>query len=271
MTTRNANLKMNILFIGDVVGNPGRRAVTQYLKEIDKTPETTYDFIVVNAENAAGGKGLTFDIVDQFLAAGVTAITTGNHVWAQKEIFDFVDTTPQLIRPANYPADVPGRGFTVVDSADGKTRLGVINLAGQIFMDRYSNPFHELDSILTEVREETPFVLLDFHAEATSEKIAMGWHADGRVSAVIGTHTHVQTADERVLPQGTAYISDVGMTGPHDSVIGSRKEQVLDSFLTLMPTRFGIANNNIRLNAVHIELNAETGFAESIERIQYKI
>ena len=271
MTTRNVNIKMKILFIGDVVGNPGRKAVTEYLKEIDKTPETTYDFIVVNAENAAGGKGLTFDIVDQLLAAGVTAITTGNHVWAQKEIFDFVDTTPQLIRPANYPADVPGRGFTVVDSADGKTKLGVINLAGQIFMNRYTNPFHALDSIIPELKEETPYVVLDFHAEATSEKIAMGWHADGKVSAVIGTHTHVQTADERVLPQGTAYISDVGMTGPHDSVIGSRREQVIESFLTLMPARFGVAKDNVRLNAVHIELNAETGLAESIKRIQYQL
>lgn len=262
---------MKILFIGDIVGNPGRKAVTEYLKQIDKPPENTYDFIVVNAENAAGGKGLTFDIVDQLLASGVSAITTGNHVWAQKEILDFIDTTPQLIRPANYPADVPGRGFTIVDSADGNTKLGVINLAGQIFMNRYTNPFHALNSILPEVRAVTPYVLLDFHAEATSEKIAMGWHADGKVSAVVGTHTHVQTADERVLPQGTAYISDVGMTGPHDSVIGSRKEQVVDSFLTLMPSRFGVAKDNIRLNAVCIELNDQTGLAESITRIQFPL
>lgn len=262
---------MNILFIGDIVGNPGRRAVTEYLKEINTTPEKTYDFIVANAENAAGGKGLTFDIVDQLLASGVTAITTGNHVWAQKEIFDFVDTTPQLIRPANYPVDVPGRGFTIVDSVNGNTKLGVINLAGQIFMNRYANPFHALNSILPELKAETPFVLLDFHAEATSEKIAMGWHADGKVSAVIGTHTHVQTADERVLPQGTAYISDVGMTGPHDSVIGSRIEQVVESFLTLMPARFGVAKDNVRMNAVHIELNDDTGLAENITRIQYQL
>ena len=262
---------MKILFIGDIVGNPGRRVVTEYLKQVNKTPENSYDFIVANAENAAGGKGLTFDIVDQLLAAGVSAITTGNHVWAQKEIFDFVDTTPQLIRPANYPADVPGRGFTIVDSADGKTKLGVINLAGQIFMNRYTNPFHELNSILPEIKAITPYVLLDFHAEATSEKMAMGWHADGKVSAVFGTHTHVQTADERVLPQGTAYISDVGMTGPYDSVIGSRIEQVLDSFLTLMPARYGVAKDNVRLNAVHVELNDVTGLAENITRIQYQL
>ncbi len=262
---------MNILFIGDIVGNPGRKAVTEYLKQIDKTPEKTYDFIVANAENAAGGKGLTFDIVDQLLAAGISAITTGNHVWAQKEIFDFIDTTPQLIRPANYPTDVPGRGFAIVDSVDGNTKLGVINLAGQIFMNRYTNPFHALNSILPKVKAVTPYVLLDFHAEATSEKIAMGWHADGKVSAVIGTHTHVQTADERVLPQGTAYISDVGMTGPHDSVIGSRIEQVVGSFLTLMPARYSVAKDNVRLNAVHIELDDNTGLAKNITRIQYKL
>lgn len=262
---------MKILFIGDIVGNPGRKVVIEYLKQINKTPENSYDFIVANAENAAGGKGLTFDIVDQLLAAGVSAITTGNHVWAQKEILDFIDTTPQLMRPANYPSNVPGRGFTIVDSADGDTKLGIINLAGQIFMNRYTNPFHALNSILPEIKTVTPYVLLDFHAEATSEKMAMGWHADGRVSAVIGTHTHVQTADERVLPQGTAYISDVGMTGPYDSVIGSRIEQVLESFLTLMPKRFSVAKDNVKLNAVHIELNDETGLAENIARIQYQL
>ena len=262
---------MKILFIGDIVGNPGRKAVTEFLKELRKTNTNSYDFIVANGENAAGGKGLTFEIVDQLLASGVSAITTGNHVWAQKEIFDFIDTTPQLIRPANYPAEVPGRGFTVVSSVDGHTKLGVINLAGQIFMNRYTNPFHALNTILTDVKAETPYVILDFHAEATSEKIAMGWHADGKLGAVIGTHTHVQTADERILPQGTAYITDVGMTGPHDSVIGSKKEQIVESFLTLMPSRFIVAKDNIRLNAVQIELNDETGLAENIERIQYQV
>ncbi len=262
---------MKILFIGDIVGNPGRRAVTEFLKELHKTSANSYDFIVANGENAAGGKGLTFEIVDQLLASGVSAITTGNHVWDQKEILDFIDTTPQLIRPANYPAEVPGRGFTIVLSMDGRFKLAVINLAGQIFMNRYTNPFHELDAILSKVKAETPYAILDFHAEATSEKIAMGWHADGKVGAVIGTHTHVQTADERVLPKGTAYITDVGMTGPHDSVIGSRKEQVVQSFLTLMPARFGVAKDNIKLCAVQIELDDETGLAVSISRIQYQI
>lgn len=261
---------MRILFIGDIVGNPGRKATTEYLKLLNNS-STTYDYIVANGENAAGGKGITFEIVDQLLASGVSAITTGNHVWDNKDIFDFIDTTPQLIRPANYPTEIIGKGATIVPSVDGSTKLAVINLAGQIFMNRYANPFHALNSILAEVKAETPYVILDFHAEATSEKIAMGWHADGKIGAVIGTHTHVQTADERVLPKGTAYITDVGMTGPHDSVIGSKREQVVESFLTMMPTRFVVAKDNIRLNAVDIELNDSTGLAESIQRIQYKI
>ncbi len=257
---------MKILFIGDIVGNPGRTATTQFLND----HRHEYDFIVANGENAAGGKGLTFEIVDQLLASGVSVITTGNHVWDKKEILDFIDTTPQLIRPANYPAEVPGRGFIIATSDDGETQLGVINLAGQIFMNRYTNPFHALNDILREVKEVTPYVLLDFHAEATSEKIAMGWHADGRVSAVIGTHTHVQTADARVLPQGTAYITDVGMTGPHDSVIGTRIDDVISGFLTMMPMRFTVAKDNVKLCAVEIELDEETGIANRIVPRQYQ-
>ena len=257
---------MKILFIGDIVGNPGRRATTQFLNE----HRDQYDFIVANGENAAGGRGLTFEIVDQLLASGVSVITTGNHVWDKKEIFDFIDTTPQLIRPANYPTEVPGRGFMIATSGDGQTQLGVINLAGQIFMNRYSNPFHALNEILLEVIEVTPYVLLDFHAEATSEKIAMGWHADGKVGAVVGTHTHVQTADARVLPQGTAYITDVGMTGPHDSVIGTRIDHVIEGFLTLMPTRFTVAKDNVKLCGVEIELDENTGMAVSIVPIQHQ-
>ena len=257
---------MKILFIGDIVGNPGRTATTQFLNE----HQHDYDFIVANGENAAGGKGLTFEIVDQLLASGVAIITTGNHVWDKKEIFDFVDTTPQLIRPANYPAEVPGRGVMIATSNDGQTQLGVINLAGQIFMNRYTNPFHALNEILPEVKAVTPYILLDFHAEATSEKIAMGWHADGRVGAVIGTHTHVQTADARVLPQGTAYITDVGMTGPYDSVIGTRIDDVINGFLTMMPTRFSVAKDNVKLCAVEIELDKQTGMAVSIVPVQHQ-
>ncbi len=263
---------MKILFIGDIVGNPGRNATIEFLK----TVRARYDFIVVNGENAAGGKGITFGITDQLLAAGVSVITTGNHVWDNKSVFNFIDTTPQLIRPANYPVKVPGRGWTVAASngtrenraSSDTMSLGVINLAGQIFMNPYTNPFHALDAILSEVKAETPYVLLDFHAEATSEKIAMGWYADGRVGAVIGTHTHVQTADARILPGGTAYMTDVGMTGPHDSIIGTKKEPVLQRFLTMMPTRFVVAKENVKLCAVSIELDDESGMALNIEPIQ---
>ena len=257
---------MKILFIGDIVGKPGRAATLQFLEE----HRHTYDFIVANGENTAGGKGLTFETVDQLLASGVSAITTGNHVWDNREIFNFIETTPQLIRPANYPTDVAGRGVTIVASDDGQTQLGVINLAGQIFMSSYTNPFHELNSILPEVKAVTPYILLDFHAEATSEKIAMGWHADGRIGAVIGTHTHVQTADARVLPQGTAYITDVGMTGPYDSVIGTQIDYSLERFLTMMPTRFTVAKGNVKLCGAEIELDEETGLAVSITPIQHQ-
>ena len=255
---------MKILFIGDIVGNPGRTATTKFLE----AHRDEYDFIVANGENAAGGKGLTFEIVDLLLASGVSVITTGNHVWDNKEIFDFIETTPQLIRPANYPTEVTGRGATIVSSDDGQTQLGVINLAGQLFMNPYTNPFHALNAILPEIRAVTPYILLDFHAEATSEKIAMGWHADGRVGAVVGTHTHVQTADARVLPQGTAYITDVGMTGPYDSVIGTRIDLVLQRFLTMMPTRFVVAKDNVKLCGAEIELDDKTGLAADIVPLQ---
>ncbi|MYC75924.1 TIGR00282 family metallophosphoesterase [Candidatus Poribacteria bacterium] len=257
---------MKILFIGDIVGRPGRSATVRFLEEY----RHNYDFIVANGENTAGGKGLTFDIVDQLLASGVSAITTGNHVWDKHEIFGFIETTPQLIRPANYPTDVPGRGVTLVTSDDGQMQLGVINLAGQLFMNAYTNPFHALDAILPEVKAVTPYILLDFHAEATSEKIAMGWHADGRVGAVLGTHTHVQTADARVLPQGTAYITDVGMTGPYDSVIGTQIDISLGRFLTMMPARFVVAKGNVKLCGAEIELDEETGLAVSIVPVQHQ-
>lgn len=255
---------MKILFIGDIVGNPGRAAATKFLE----THRDKYDFIVANGENAAGGKGLTFEIVDQLLGSGVSAITTGNHVWDNKEIFNFIETTPQLIRPANYPTEVTGSGVTIVPSNDGQAQLGVINLAGQIFMSPYTNPFHALNAILPEVKAQTPYILLDFHAEATSEKIAMGWHADGRVGAVLGTHTHVPTADARVLPQGTAYMTDVGMTGPYNSVIGTRVDLVLERFLTMMPTRFAVAKGNVKLCGAEIELDDKTGMAVSITPLQ---
>ena len=257
---------MRILFVGDIVGRPGRRAVSTLLPYISES-EGPFDFVVVNGENSAAGKGLTKRIVDHLLGLDIDAITTGNHVWGQREILDFIDNVPNLIRPANFPQGIPGRGWTVVSNATG-LKLGVINMSGQVYMGNYDNPFHALDLVLTEIGGQTHCILLDFHAEATAEKIAMGWYADGRVSAVVGTHTHVQTADERVLPGGTAYITDVGMTGPHDSVIGTEKDPVLHHFTTMLPIRHEVATGDVMLCGVVIELDVGTGRANSIRRIR---
>ena len=258
---------MKILFIGDIVGRPGREAALTLTPSLSHR-HGPFDFVIVNAENAAGGKGVTRAIVDELLKWGVDVITTGNHVWAQREIFEFIDTVPNLIRPANFPKSTPGNGY-IVTTARGGMKIGVINIAGQVYMENYENPFHVLDNILPQIRAQTHFVIVDFHAEATSEKIAMGWYTDGRVSAVVGTHTHVQTADERVLPQGTAYITDVGMTGPNDSVIGMKKEIVLRRFLTMLPVRHQVAEHDVILCAVVLNLDEETGKARSIQRIRH--
>ena len=257
---------MKILFVGDIVGRPGRKAVLNLLPQLSDR-YGPFNFVVVNGENAAGGKGLTKAIVDELLAAGVHAITTGNHVWAQRDIFEFIDDAPNLVRPANYPKSAPGLGWSVVSNSSG-AQLGVINIAGQVYMGGFDNPFQTLDEILPEIRKNASCLLLDFHAEATAEKMAMGWHADGRVAAVVGTHTHVQTADERILPGGTAYITDVGMTGPHDSVIGSRKEDVLHHFTTMLPVRYRVAKHDVILCAVVVEIDEAGGKASSIRRLR---
>ena len=257
---------MKILFVGDIVGRPGRKAVLTLLPQLSER-YGRFSFVLVNAENAAGGKGLTKAVVDNLLGTGVHAITTGNHVWAQREILTFIDDVPNLIRPANYPKSAPGRGWTVVSNSSGE-QLGVINIAGQVYMGGFDNPFQTLDDILPEIRQRASCLFLDFHAEATAEKVAMGWHADGRVAAVVGTHTHVQTADERVLPGGTAYITDVGMTGPHDSVIGSRKEDALHHFSTMLPIRHQVAKGDVILCAVVIEIDDDSGKAQSIQRVR---
>lgn len=258
---------MKILFIGDIVGRPGREATLALLPNLSQR-YGPFDAVIANAENAAGGKGVTRAIVDELLEWGVDVISTGNHVWAQREILEFIDSVPNLIRPANFPKHTPGNG-SIVASTHAGMEIGVINIAGQVYMENYENPFHTLDNILPQIRAQTNFVIVDFHAEATSEKIAMGWYADGKVSAVIGTHTHVQTADERVLPQGTAYITDVGMTGPHDSVIGMKKEIVLRRFLTMLPVRHQVADDDVVLSAVLLELDEKTGRANSIQRIRH--
>ncbi len=255
--------RVRILFVGDVVGAPGRRALESLLPGLRERHEP--DFVVANGENVAGGVGITEKTAGQIFRAGVDAITLGNHVWKHSEVYDYLDREPRIVRPANYPKGNPGRGAMVVEG-DGDSRLGVINLSGQVFLEAARSPFSEVDALLAELRGEAVHLLVDFHAEATSEKVAMGWHLDGRVTACVGTHTHVPTADAKVLPAGTAYITDVGMTGPHGGVIGSRREPTLRRFVTQMPIKLGTSEEDPWLNAVLIEAG-EDGRARSIEQL----
>lgn len=259
---------MNILFIGDVVGEPGRRAVKELLPKL----KTKYnlEFVVANGENAAGGSGITPGLADEILGYGVDVITSGDHIWKKKEILDYIDTSKRLLRPANYPPDVPGYGSTVVESESG-TKVAVINLQGRVFMQAIECPFRAAKTQIDKVKDKARIIIVDMHAEATSEKIALGWYLDGVVSAIAGTHTHVQTADEKILPQGTAFVSDAGMTGPFDSVIGRKKEQILSRFLTQMPTKFEMAEGDIQLHGVIIDIDEKTGKANSIKRVQEKL
>src|SRR5262245_42085332 len=233
---------MRVLFVGDVVGAPGRRVLRAGLKRLKV--EHAPDLVIANGENVAGGSGLTPVTVDEMLRAGCDVITSGNHVWDKKEIVPYLERHDRVLRPLNYPAPTPGNGACVVTARDG-TRVCVLNLMGRVFMPALDDPFRIADAFLRELPDPRPQVIVvDFHAEATSEKVALGWYLDGRVTAVIGTHTHVATADERVLPRGTAYITDVGMTGPFDSVIGVVKEDVLERFLSQRPRRFRTAEKD---------------------------
>jgi metallophosphoesterase (TIGR00282 family) len=254
---------VRILFVGDVVGSPGRRALSSLLPQVSERHRA--DFVVVNGENAAGGLGITEKTARQIFAAGADAITLGNHVWKHSEVYGYLDREERIVRPANYPKGNPGRGYTVVGGGDGLA-LGVVNLSGQVFLEAARSPFAEADAILAELRERATHVLVDFHAEATSEKMAMGWHLDGRVTACVGTHTHVPTADARVLPGGTAYITDAGMTGPHGGVIGAEREPSVRRFVTQMPTKLGTAEEDPALNAVLIEAG-DDGRARSIDQL----
>jgi metallophosphoesterase (TIGR00282 family) len=251
---------MKLLFVGDVVGSPGRRVLEELLPAMRE--EHAPDWIVVNGENSAGGLGITAKTAKAFFEMGADAITLGNHAYRHREVYSYLDDERRIVRPANYAKGNPGRGHTVVEK-DG-ARLGVVNLSGLVFMKAARSPFPEADTILEELDGKADHVLVDFHAEATSEKVAMGWHLDGRVTACLGTHTHVPTADGRVLPGGTAYISDVGMTGARDSVIGVRREQALEAFRTQMPIRFETADETPWVNAVLIE-GGPDGLARSIE------
>jgi metallophosphoesterase (TIGR00282 family) len=255
---------MKILFVGDIFGKPGRditrRAIPTLVEQRD------IDFVIANVENSAAGFGVTGDVAETILGYGVDAMTSGNHVWDKKEVLEYMPRQPRLLRPANFPAGVPGRGSYLGRTRTGEP-VGVINLMGRIFMSPLDDPFAVALREIETLRAKTRVIVVDFHAEATSEKIAMGWHLDGRVTAVLGTHTHVQTADERILPKGTAYHTDVGMTGPQDSIIGVNIDAALGRFLSSMPARFEAATGPARLNAVVVTADAATGKATHIERV----
>jgi metallophosphoesterase (TIGR00282 family) len=255
---------MRVLFVGDIVGSPGREAVEELIPRIKKKEGA--DFVIANGENAAGGSGVTPRIAEELLDCSIDVITSGDHIWKRKDIVEVLDQHPNILRPANYPPGVPGLGYHIIKSKKGE-EVGVINLVGRVFMEPVECPFRKAREAIEELSQKAKIIIVDIHAEATSEKIAMGWYLDGLVSAVIGTHTHVQTADERVLPQGTAYITDVGMTGPHDSVIGRRKEQILTRFITQLPTRFEMADEDVQLNGALLEIDEKTGRAKSIKRV----
>ncbi len=255
---------MHLLFLGDIVGSPGRRAVEELLYRV--VDRHLIDLVVANCENASGGIGITPAVADQLLGMGIDLLTSGNHIWKHKDILGYIEDTDRLVRPANYPPDAPGRGFAVIETAVGE-KVAVINLEGRVFMNPLDCPFRTVDAVLAQISPEVKIIMVDMHAEATSEKLAMGWHLDGRVSAVLGTHTHVQTADERLLPQGTAYITDVGMTGPINSVIGMKTEIILERFLTQRPQPFKVASQNIQLQGVVLKLNSE-GRCQEIIRVQ---
>jgi 2',3'-cyclic-nucleotide 2'-phosphodiesterase len=255
---------MKIMMIGDVYGEPGRATLAKLLPRL--RDQHQIDFTVVNVENAAGGFGVTQQIAEGVLDLGVDVMTTGNHVWDKKETASYIGKENRLLRPANYPDGTPGVGYITVKA--GPHRVTVINAMGRVFMTPIDCPFRKIESILEIAGSETPIRLVDFHAEATSESVAMGWWLDGKVSAVVGTHRHVQTADERVLPGGTAYITDLGMTGPTDGVIGVDREQILQRFLYQMPTRFETAKGATALHGVVITVAPDTGRASAIERLR---
>ncbi len=260
---------VTILFLGDVIGKPGRNTVKELLPKV--VGEHSPDVVIVNGENLAAGFGITEAIYEEMRSLGVDVITTGNHVWDRKEALGlFGRGVDDMVRPANYPNGTPGRGWTLFTCASG-TVVGVLNLAGRVFMDALDCPFRTAQAAVKEIRKSTPIIFVDMHAETTSEKNALGWYLDGSVSAVVGTHTHVQTADERVLPGGTAYLTDAGMTGPTESVIGMQREIVIDRFLTSRPNRFEVASKGLELQGAVIAVRASDGRAESIKRIKLAI
>ena len=255
---------MKILFIGDIVGKPGRQAVRELLPEV--ISERRIDFVIANCENAAAGFGVTRDIIEDLYSYNINVLTSGNHIWDKKEIREFAEDYETLLRPANYPSGSPGWGTVVMPNSSGIS-VGVINLMGRVFMKPLDCPFRTAEREIEKIKNKAKIIIIDIHAEATSEKEAMGWFLDGRVSAVLGTHTHVQTADESILPGGTAYITDVGMTGPFNSIIGIRKDAVLERFLTQLPNKFDVAKDDVRLQGVVVDVDGKSGRAKGIERL----
>ena len=255
---------LRLLFLGDVIGEPGRRAVIEMVPLLKK--ERAIDFVVVNGENSAGGRGITPKICIDLLRAGVAVVTTGDHVWDQKDIVSYIDTEPRLLRPINYPDKTPGQGSVILETPKGK--VGVINVQGRTFMlPHLENPFRMMDEAVAKMREETKIIFVDVHAETTSEKIAMGRFLDGKVSGVVGTHTHTQTADERVFPGGTAFLCDAGMCGPTESVLGREIEPIVARFITNMPVSFPVAKGPVQVQGAVIDIDETTGAALKIERI----
>jgi len=257
-------MPVKILFIGDIVGKPGREALSRELHRL--VDRYMIDLVIANGENAAGGFGLTVETANDLFRMGIHALTSGNHIWDKKDALDFIKKEERLVRPANYPEGTPGRGSTIV-STPGGVKVAILNLEGRVFMNNLDCPFRIADREIAQLKTVTPIIFVDFHAEATSEKASLGWYLDGRVSAVIGTHTHVQTSDERILTGGTAYMTDAGMTGPFESVIGVRKEEAIEKFITQRPSKFEVAKKDIRINAVAVQVDERTGLAMGIERI----
>jgi len=257
-------MPVKLLFIGDIIGKPGRQVISRELHRL--VDRYMVDLVIANGENAAGGFGITEDTANELYKCGIDVLTSGNHIWDKKDSLSFINRAEKLLRPANYPDGTPGRGSALFTTAGG-AKVAVLNLEGRVFMNNLECPFRTADREISQLYAETPIIFVDFHAEATSEKASLGWYLDGRVSALIGTHTHIQTADERILPGGTAYLTDAGMTGGFDSVIGVKKEEAITKFLSQLPVKFDVAKNNLRLNGVVVVVDEQTGKALSIERI----
>lgn len=255
---------MKVLIVGDIIGRPGRKLFQEYLER----KKDNYDFIIINGENTAAGFGITEKIAKEFFEQGVDVITSGNHIWDKKEIYEYLEKENSLLRPMNYPEGVPGNGYVIKEAKNG-LKIAVVNLQGRVFMPSIDCPFKSIEKELDKLKSEADIIIVDFHAEATSEKMALGWFLDGQVSAIYGTHTHIQTSDNRILNEGTAYITDIGMTGAHDGIIGMTVETILPKFLNGLPQRFAICEANVRLNGIELEFEGAT--VKEISRIDLSI